>query len=371
MHPEIIRDAPGPCPICGMALEPVVPSDEPSHELTDFTRRMWISAAAAVPLIVLTMGELVGLPVRHWIGHQTASYLEFVLATLIVLWAALPFFKRGWDSMVNRSPNMWTLISLGVAAAYLYSIVATFLPGVFPKVYRMGQGVGTYFEAAVVIITLVFVGQVLELRARERTGDAIRALLNVAPKTARRILPDGTEYDVPLDNIMEGDRLRVRPGDAVPVDGVVIDGRSSLDESMLTGESMPVEKGPGDAVTGATINKNGSLVIEAGKVGADTVLAQIVAMVSNARRSRAPIQGMADQVSAVFVPTVVGVAIFSFVSWPQCWSAARNIPSPKPLSKGRRRRVPHDRRLRISRRSRARACAALSTDARWRLAIRQ
>jgi len=315
MHPEIVRDAPGPCPICGMALEPVVPSDEPSHELTDFTRRMWISAAAAVPLIVLTMGELVGLPVRHWIGHQTASYLEFVLATPIVLWAALPFFKRGWDSMVNRSPNMWTLISLGVAAAYLYSIVATFLPGVFPEVYRMGQGVGTYFEAAVVIITLVFVGQVLELRARERTGDAIRALLNLAPKTARRILPDGTEYDVPLDNIMEGDRLRVRPGDAVPVDGVVIDGRSSLDESMLTGESMPVEKGPGDAVTGATINKNGSLVIEAGKVGADTVLAQIVTMVSNARRSRAPVQGMADQVSAVFVPTVVGVAIFSFVMW--------------------------------------------------------
>jgi P-type Cu+ transporter len=315
MHPEIVRDAPGPCPICGMALEPMLPSDEPSEELTDFTRRMWISAAAAVPLIVLTMGELVGLPVRDWIGHQTASYLEFVLATPIVLWAALPFFKRGWDSVINRSPNMWTLISLGVAAAYLYSIVATFLPGVFPEVYRMGQGVGTYFEAAVVIIALVFVGQVLELRARERTGDAIRALLDLAPKTARRILPDGTEYDAPLENIMEGDRLRVRPGDAVPVDGVVVDGRSSLDESMLTGESMPVEKGPGDAVTGATINKNGSLVIEAGKVGADTVLAQIVAMVSNARRSRAPIQGMADRVSAIFVPTVVGVAIFAFVMW--------------------------------------------------------
>jgi Cu+-exporting ATPase len=315
MHPEIVRDAPGPCPICGMALEPVVPTDEPSHELTDFARRMWISAAAAVPLIALTMGELVGLPVRDWIGHQTASYLEFVLATPIVLWAALPFFKRGWDSVINRAPNMWTLISLGVAAAYLYSIVATFLPGVFPEVYRMGQGVGTYFEAAVVIITLVFVGQVLELRARERTGDAIRALLDLAPKTARRILPDGTEYDAPLENIIEGDRLRVRPGDAVPVDGVVIDGRSSLDESMLTGESMPVEKGPGDAVTGATINKNGSLVIEAGKVGADTVLAQIVAMVSNARRSRAPIQGMADRVSAIFVPTVVGVAIFAFVMW--------------------------------------------------------
>ena len=315
MHPEIVRDAPGACPICGMALEPVLPSDEPSHELTDFTRRMWISAAAAVPLIVLTMGEFVALPVRDWIGHQAASYLEFVLATPIVLWAALPFFKRGWDSMVNRSPNMWTLISLGVAAAYLYSLVATFLPGVFPDAYRMGQGVGTYFEAAVVIVALVFVGQVLELRARERTGDAIRALLDLAPKTARRILPDGTEYDAPLENIMAGDRLRVRPGDAVPVDGSVIEGRSSLDESMLTGESMPVEKGPGDAVTGATINKNGSLVIEAGKVGADTVLAQIVAMVSNARRSRAPIQGLADRVSAVFVPTVVGTAIFAFVVW--------------------------------------------------------
>lgn len=315
MHPEIIRDAPGSCPICGMALEPMLPSDEPSHELTDFTRRMWISAAAAVPLIILTMGELVALPVRDWIGHQTASYLEFVLATPIILWAALPFFRRGWDSLVNRSPNMWTLISLGVAAAYLYSLIATFLPGVFPEVYRMGHGVGTYYEAAVVIVALVFVGQVLELRARERTGDAIRALLDLAPKTARRILPDGSEYDAPLENIVQGDRLRVRPGDAVPVDGTVIDGRSSLDESMLTGESMPVEKGPGDTVTGATINKNGSLVIEASKVGADTVLAQIVAMVSNARRSRAPIQGLADRVSAVFVPTVVAVAIVAFIVW--------------------------------------------------------
>jgi Cu+-exporting ATPase len=315
MHPEILRDAPGPCPLCGMALEPLMPTDEPSLELTDFTRRLWISAAAAVPLIVLTMGGLVGLPVRGWIGHQTASYLEFVLATPIVLWAAWPFFKRGWASVVNRSPNMWTLISLGVSAAYLYSIVATFLPGLFPQQYRMGEGVGTYFEASVVIVTLVFVGQVLELRARERTGDAIRALLDLAPKTARRILPDDTEYDAPLENIMEGDRLRVRPGDAVPVDGTVIEGRSSLDESMLTGESMPVEKGPGDGVTGATINKNGSLVVEAGKVGADTVLAQIVTMVSNARRSRAPIQGLADRVSAIFVPAVVGSAIFAFVMW--------------------------------------------------------
>ena len=315
MHPQILRDAPGSCPICGMALEPVLPSDAPSHELTDFTRRMWISTAAAVPLIVLTMGPLAGLPVRDWIGHQVAAYLEFALATPIILWAALPFFQRGRESVVNRSPNMWTLISLGVAAAYLYSLVGTFLPDVFPPAYRMGGMVGTYYEAAVVIVALVFVGQVLELRARERTGDAIRALLDLAPKLARRILPDGTEYDAPLENIMAGDRLRVRPGDAVPVDGTVIEGHSSLDESMLTGESMPVEKSPGDPVTGATINKNGSLVIEAGKVGADTVLSQIVAMVSGARRSRAPIQGLADQVSAIFVPTVVGVAMAAFAVW--------------------------------------------------------
>jgi Cu+-exporting ATPase len=258
---------------------------------------------------------MVGLPVRDWIGHQVAGYLESLLATPVVLWAAQPFFRRGWDSVVNRSPNMWTLISLGVAAAYIYSLFAVFLPNLFPEAYQMGHGVGTYFEASVVIVALVFFGRVLELRARERTGDAIRALIDLAPKTARRILPDGSEYDAPLENIMEGDRLRLRPGDAVPVDGTVIEGRSSLDESMLTGEAMPVEKGPGDGVTGATINKNGSLVIEAGKVGADTVLAQIVAMVSNARRSRAPIQGLADQVSAVFVPTVVGIAILAFAVW--------------------------------------------------------
>tara|TARA_R100001230_G_C5685508_1_gene194431 strand:- start:903 stop:2987 length:2085 start_codon:yes stop_codon:yes gene_type:complete len=315
MHPEIVRDEPGACPICGMALEPMVPSDEPSEELTDFTRRMWISAAAAVPLVILTMGELVGLPVRDWIGHQLATYLEFLLATPIVLWAAKPFFVRGCASIVNRSPNMWTLIAIGVGAAYLYSLVATFLPGVFPDEYRMGAGVGTYFEAAVVIITLIFVGQVLELRARERTGDAIRALLDLAPKTARRILPDGTEYDAPLENIVEGDRLRVRPGDAVPVDAKVVDGTSSIDESMITGEPLPVEKGPGDTVTGGTINKIGSLVIEAARVGADTMLSQIVEMVSNARRSRAPIQGLADQVSSYFVPTVVVVAILSFAAW--------------------------------------------------------
>ncbi|WP_298571515.1 heavy metal translocating P-type ATPase [uncultured Aliiroseovarius sp.] len=315
MHPEIIRDEPGACPICGMALEPMVPSDEPSEELTDFTRRMWISAAAAVPLVILTMGELVGLPVRDWIGHRIASYVEFLLATPIILWAARPFFQRGWDSIRNNSPNMWTLISLGVGAAYVYSLIATFLPGLFPEQYRVGEAVGTYFEAAVVIVALVFVGQVLELRARERTGDAIRALLDLAPKTARRILPDGTEYDAPLENIVEGDLLRVRPGDSVPVDGEVVDGRTSIDESMLTGEPVPVEKTEHDRVTGGTINKNGTIAIRATQVGADTVLAQIVDMVSGARRSRAPIQGLADKVSSIFVPTVVICAIAAFLFW--------------------------------------------------------
>ncbi|MGM0583127.1 MAG: heavy metal translocating P-type ATPase [Pseudomonadota bacterium] len=315
MHPEIIRDAPGDCPICGMALEPMTPTDEPSAELADFTRRMWISAAAAVPLVILTMGGMVGLPVADWIGHQLARYVEFALATPVVLWAARPFFLRGWNSIRRVSPNMWTLISLGVGAAYVYSIFATFLPGVFPAEYRQGAGVATYFEAAVVIIALVFVGQVLELRARERTGDAIRALLDLAPKTARRILPDGTEYEAPLENVVEGDRLRVRPGESVPVDAGVIEGRSSVDESMITGESVPVEKTEGDRVIGGTINKNGSLVIEAARVGADTVLSQIVDMVSQAKRSRAPIQGLADRVSSVFVPAVVAVAVVAFVVW--------------------------------------------------------
>ncbi|SEN71486.1 Cu+-exporting ATPase [Roseovarius tolerans] len=315
MHPEIIRDEPGACPICGMALEPMVPSDEPSEELTDFTRRLWVSAAAAAPLIVLTMGEMVGLNLRGWLGHQLSVYIEFVLATPIIFWAALPFFKRGIDSIRNLSPNMWTLISLGVGAAYIYSLFATFAPGVFPEDYRIGEGVGTYYEAAVVIVTLIFVGQVLELRARERTGDAIRALMDLAPKTARRILPDGSEYDAPLENVVEGDMLRVRPGDSVPVDAEVIEGHSSVDESMITGEPVPIEKTEGDHVTGGTINKNGTLAIRATQVGADTVLAQIVDMVAGARRSKAPIQGLADKVSEIFVPAVVAVAVIAFVTW--------------------------------------------------------
>lgn len=315
MHSEIIRDEPGACPICGMALEPVVPSNAPSEELIDFSRRLWVSTVAAVPLMLLTMGEFIGLPVRDWLGHRIATYLEFLIATPIVLWAASPFFKRGRDSIKALSPNMWTLISLGVGAAYIYSVFATFFPGLFPDIYRKGEAVGTYFEASVVIVALIFVGQVLELRARERTGDAIRALLDLAPKTARRILPDGNEYDAPLENIREGDLLRVRPGDSIPVDGEVTEGRSSIDESMITGESVPIEKTTGDAVTGGTINKNGTLGVRATQVGVNSVLSQIVGMVADAKRSKAPIQGLADQVSAVFVPTVVLIATTAFALW--------------------------------------------------------
>jgi P-type Cu+ transporter len=315
MHPQIVQDKPGNCPICGMTLEPVAPSDTPSPELADFTRRMWVSIVAAVPLLILTMGGLVGLPVRDWIGHQLAGYLEFGLSTPIVLWAAWPFYERGWASIVNRSLNMWTLISSGVLAAYIYSLFAVFLPGIFPAEYQMGMGVGTYFESAVVIVALVFAGQVLELRARERTGDAIRALLNLSPKTARLISIDGAENDVPLATVKTGDKLRVRPGDSVPVDGKIVAGASSIDESLMTGEAMPVEKTGGDTVTGGTINKNGSLVMVAARVGADTVLSQIVDMVTKAKQSRAPIQGVADRISAVFVPVVLLIAVVAFAAW--------------------------------------------------------
>ncbi|MGI3125810.1 heavy metal translocating P-type ATPase [Nitratireductor sp. PBL-C9] len=319
MHPEIIRDEPGSCPICGMALEPMgVPTGEegPNPELVDFTRRFKVSAVLAVPLLLIAMGPMVGLPFRHWIGEPLAVWLEFALATPVVLWAALPFFRRGYDSIVNRSPNMWTLISIGVGAAYAYSVVATLMPDIFPAQFR-GEGgvVPVYFEAAAVIVALVFLGQVLELRARERTGSAIRALLDLAPKTARRIAEDGSEADVPLDDVREGDRLRVRPGDSIPVDATVEEGRSSVDESMITGEPVPVEKAEGDPVTGGTINKNGTLIVRADRVGSETVLSQIVDMVAKAQRSRAPIQGLADRVSFYFVPTVVLVAIIAFVVW--------------------------------------------------------
>jgi Cu+-exporting ATPase len=319
MHPEIIRDRPGTCPICGMALEPMgIPTGDEGQnpELVDFTRRLWVSAACSIPLLILAMGPMFDLPVRDWIGERLAVWFEFALAAPVVLWAALPFFKRGWDSIVNRSPNMWTLISIGVGVAFAYSVVATLFPDIFPHSFRGHSGsVPTYFEAAAVIVTLIFVGQVLELRARERTGSAIRALLDLAPKTARRIAEDGTETDIPLDEVQSGDQLRIRPGDSVPVDGVVIEGRSSIDESMITGEPVPVEKTQGDNVTGGTINKSGSLIMRAEKVGADTVLSQIVEMVAKAQRSRAPIQGLADAVSFYFVPAVIVIAIVSFIIW--------------------------------------------------------
>ncbi len=319
MHPEIVRDEPGSCPKCGMALEPMgVPAEDegPNAELVDFTRRFWISTACSVPLLVLTMGPMVGLDVRSWIGEKIAVWLEFLLATPVVLWAAIPFFKRAWQSVLNRSPNMWTLIGLGVGTAYIYSLVATFLPSLFPASLRSHGGtVPVYFEASAVIIALIFLGQVLELRARERTGSAIRALLDLAPKTARKITASGDDTEVPLADVVSGDRLRVRPGESIPVDGIVNEGHSYVDESMITGESVPVEKGEGDKLTGGTINKNGSLVMRAERVGADTVLSQIVDMVAKAQRSRAPIQGLADRVSFFFVPTVVAVAILSFVVW--------------------------------------------------------
>ena len=317
MDPEIVQEGPGTCPVCGMALEPMDGvSDEPNHELIDFTRRLWVSVVAAVPLMILTMGPMVGLPVRDWIGEHLAVLLEFALATPVVVWAARPFFHRGWTSIRTWNLNMWTLIMIGVGAAYLYSVTATFFPQLFPVGLKMAGGhMPVYYEASVVIIALVFVGQVLELRARERTGDAIRALLDLAPKTARRILPGADEYDAPLENIITGDSLRVRPGEAVPVDAVVVEGRSSIDESMISGEPLPVEKSPGNAITAGTMNKNGSLVIEATRVGDETMLSRIVAMVASAQRSRAPIQGLADRVASFFVPTVVLVAIVAFVIW--------------------------------------------------------
>ncbi|MER9072529.1 heavy metal translocating P-type ATPase [Mesorhizobium sp. M0904] len=319
MHPEIIRDKPGSCPICGMALEPMgVPTGDegPNPELVDFTRRFWVSAVLSVPLLVIAMAPMLGLTFQAFIDDGAKVGLELALASPVVLWAAFPFFHRGWDSILNRSPNMWTLISLGVGAAYLYSVVATLFPGLFPHQFRGHDGtVPVYFEAAAVIVALVFLGQVLELRAREKTGSAIRALLDLAPKTARLIGADGSENDVPLDTIKAGDRLRIRPGDAVPVDGIVLEGRSSIDESMITGEPLPVEKTEGDNLTGGTLNKNGSLVMRAEKIGAETTLARIVELVAKAQRSRAPIQGLADRVSFYFVPAVVLVAIIAFVAW--------------------------------------------------------
>ncbi|MEX0696262.1 MAG: heavy metal translocating P-type ATPase [Dongiaceae bacterium] len=320
MHPEIVRDAPGDCPICGMALEPMgVPAaDEgPNPELVDFTRRFWVGAALTVPLLILTMPPYLGYnQIRELFGEWTSLWIEVIIGSPVILWSGWPFFVRGYKSFRTMNLNMFSLIGMGVGAAYAFSIVAVLAPGIFPDGFRNADGsVGVYFEAAAVIVTLVLLGQVMELRARERTGAAIRALLDLAAKTARVIRPDGTEEEIPLEDVKVGDRLRVRPGDKVPVDGEVVEGRSSVDESMISGEPIPVEKVAGDKVTGATINGTGSLVMEAKRVGADTMLAQIVEMVANAQRSRAPIQKFADLVAGKFVPVVIGIAILSFLSW--------------------------------------------------------
>ncbi len=319
MHPEVRQKGPGNCPICGMALEPeeVSLTDEANPELVDFTRRLKISAVLTIPLTLLAMSDILpGQPVQHLIPGWINALIQFTLATPVALWGGLPFFERGWASVKTWNLNMFTLISIGTGVAYVYSIVATFFPVIFPENLKTHGGmVPLYFEAAAVITTLVLVGQVLELRARSQTGNAIRALLGLAAKTAKRIGPNGAEEDIPIEHIKIGDRLRVKPGEKVPVDGKVIEGRSSVDESMISGEPIPVEKGAGDSVIGATVNATGSFVMEATRVGSDTLLSQIVKMVSQAQRSRAPIQKLADQVAAYFVPAVVLIAIITAVVW--------------------------------------------------------
>ncbi|MEO8618446.1 MAG: copper-translocating P-type ATPase [Sphingomicrobium sp.] len=320
MHPQVRQVRAGSCPICGMGLELETASlaDEgPNPELVDFTHRLWIGAILTVPLLVLTMGPMIGLAgLRDILGERSTLWLEFVLGTPVVLWCGWPFLKRGWNSFRSRNLNMFSLISIGVAASWLFSMVALLAPDIFPTGFRDANGnVAVYFEAAAVIVTLVLLGQVMELRAREGTGQAIRALLDLAAKTARILRDDGSEDEIPLEDVKPGDRLRVRPGDKVPVDGIVSDGHSSIDESMISGEPMPVDKAAGDKVIGATINGTGSLIIEAGRVGEDTTLAQIVEMVANAQRSRAPIQKYADKVAGWFVPAVIGVAALAFVGW--------------------------------------------------------
>jgi P-type Cu+ transporter len=315
MHPQIRRRGPGVCSICGMALEPVEasPGDGPNPELIDFTRRLWVSVGCAIPLVILSMGaDMLGL---HLMPDRAAVFSEFALATPIVLWAGLPFFQRGWVSVRTRRLNMFTLVSIGVGAAYGYSVIATLAPSLFPASGGMGGAPPVYFEAAGVVVALVLLGQVLELRARTATGRAIRALMDLAPKRARRIGAGELEEDVALDAVVVGDRLRVRPGEAVPVDGVVLEGRSSVDEAMFTGEPVPVEKQVGDKVTGGSVNGPGGLVMIAEAVGHDTMLSRVVQMVAQAQRSRAPIQAVADQVAGWFVPAVVAVAVVTFAVW--------------------------------------------------------
>ena len=317
MHPEVRQEGPGSCPICGMALEPETVTAEalPNQELKDFTRRLWVGAVLTLPVAALEMGgHLTGLMER--IPGQTSNWIQFVLATPVVLWAGWPFFVRGWNSLLNRSLNMFTLIALGVGAAWIYSVVAVLAPGLFPAaMLRMDGSAPVYFEAAAVITVLVLVGQVLELRAREQTSGAIRALLDLTPKTARRVRDDGADEDVTLDLVAVGDRLRVRPGEKIPVDGEILEGRVAIDESLVTGESMPVTKEAGAKVIAGSLNKTGSFVMRADKVGADTLLAQIVQMVAQAQRSRAPIQRLADRVSSWFVPAVIGIAVVAAVVW--------------------------------------------------------
>ena len=318
MHPEIVQDEPGDCPICGMALEPVTVTlaEEKNPELVDMTRRFWVSVVLTAPVLLLAMGGIVGLTFDWLASQRVLTWLELAFATPVVLWGGWPFFVRGWQSVVNRNLNMFTLISLGTGVAYAYSVVATMAPEMFPASFRDTAGqVAVYFEAAAVIVTLVLLGQVMELHARSRTGAAIRALLGLAPKKARIIGDDGNERDVPLERVQVGDRLRIRPGEKVPVDGDVVEGASSVDESMISGEPIPVEKQVGDAVIGATVNGTGGLIIEARRVGSDTLLAQIVQMVAKAQRSRAPIQKLADVVAGYFVPAVVLSAIITFITW--------------------------------------------------------
>jgi Cu+-exporting ATPase len=320
MHPEVLRAEPGSCPICGMALEPrhVTEDDDTGNpELAEMTRRFWLAAAFTLPLVVVAMGDLLpGEPISRMLSPRARTLLELGLATPVCLWSAWPFYVRFAQSLRNKSLNMWTLIGLGVSVAFGYSVVAALAPDVFPESFRGTDGeVAVYFEAAGMIVTLILLGQVLELRARRQTGAAIKKLLGLAAKTARRIRDDGSDEDIPLEHVRAGDRLRVRPGEKVPVDGVVLRGTSSVDESMVTGEPIPVEKHDGDQVIGATINGTGMLVMRAEKVGADTLLSRIVAMVAEAQRSRAPIQKLADVVSGYFVPIVIGAAIVTFVVW--------------------------------------------------------
>ena len=317
MHPEIRRTAPASCPICGMALEPVIVTADtgPSAELRDMTRRFWFGVALSVPVLILGMGRDLIPWLHDNVSATTSAWTQLVLATPVVLWAGWPFFVRGWASVRTMKLNMFTLIAMGTGVAWLFSVVATVAPGIFPDAFRMDGAVDVYFEAAAVITTLVLLGQVLELRAREATSGAIKALLDLSPKTARRVRDDGTDEEVTLDQVQLGDLLRVRPGEKVPVDGLVEDGKSAVDESLVTGESMPVTKEAGDNAIGGTLNQTGALLVRANAVGRDTMLSRIVNMVAEAQRSRAPIQRTVDRVSAVFVPTVIGIAVLAFIVW--------------------------------------------------------